>query len=168
MKTKLTTALFALLLTPIFAYAQGTLLNVYQTLDVNAPADDVWEAIKDFDGLSNWHPLFAESVLVSGENNVPGTVRRLTVKDGGPIFEEELLEWDAWDRKLRYRIIWEETLPVTDYQSTIQVLKTGRNKSTVVWRGQFGAKPGNQDQDVVAFINGAYRAGLDNLKQMVE
>ena len=59
-------------------------------------------------------------------------MRRLTVKDGGPSFEEELLEWDAWDRKLRYRIVGENPLPVTDYQSTIEVLKTGRNEATVV------------------------------------
>ena len=167
MKIKLTTALLALLFAPMVGLAQG-MLNVYQTQDVSAPADKVWDAIKDFDGLSSWHPLFAESVLLSGENNVPGTMRRLTVKDGGPSFEEELLEWDAWDRKLRYRIVGENPLPVTDYQSTIEVLKTGRNEATVIWRGQFAAKPGNEDQDVVNFITGAYRAGLDNLKQMVE
>jgi hypothetical protein len=166
-KIKLTAVLCAMLLAPLLAFAQGARLNVYQTQDINAPADEVWERIKDFDGLSRWHPVFAESVLMSGENNEPGTTRKLTVKDG-PSFDEELLEWDAWERKLRYRIIGENELPVDDYSSTIQVLKSGRNQSTVVWRGQFVAKPGNQDADVVNFITGVYRAGLDNLKQIVE
>jgi hypothetical protein len=38
----------------------------------------------------------------------------------------------------------------------------------VLWRGNFTAKPGNKDEDMIKFIEGVYRAGLDNLKQMLQ
>ena len=157
----------SLLLTPCLAPAQSTTLNAYQTLDVDAEARTVWSAIKDFDGLSGWHPMFSDSVLTGGENEVPGAIRRLTVKDG-PSFDEELLAFQPDGMTMRYRIIGDNDLPVADYDSTIEVVSTGRNRSAVLWRGSFTAKPGNKDEDVIKFIEGAYRAGLDNLKSIVE
>jgi hypothetical protein len=40
----------------------------------------------------------------------------------------------------------------------------------VIWQGKFKGKPdsGKTDAEVVDIINGAYKAGLDNLKTMAE
>lgn len=157
----------SLLLTPCLALAQSATLNAYQTLDVDADARTVWNTIKDFDGLSRWHPAFSDSVLTDGENDVLGAIRRLTVKDG-PSFDEELLVFQPDGMTMRYRIIGDNDLPVANYDSTIEVVSTGRDRSAVLWRGSFTAKPGNKDEDVIKFIDGVYRAGLDNLKSMVE
>lgn len=157
----------ALLLTPCLALAQGATLNAYQTVDIDADSRAVWNVIKDFDGLSKWHPVFSDSELTSGENEVPGATRRLTVKDG-PSFDEELLVFQPDGMTLRYRIIGDNELPVADYDSTIQVVSTGRNRAAVLWRGSFSAKPGNKDDEVIKFIEGVYRAGLDNIQSMVE
>ncbi len=160
-------SLIALLLAPSLALAEGGMINAYQTVDVNLPAAEVWDRIRVFDGLAGWHPVFSEVVLLSGENESPGATRRLTVKDG-PSFEEELLELDDERMRLRYKIIGENELPIDTYDSTIQVVKTGPGRSSVLWRGSFKAKPGNKDEDMIKFIEGVYRAGLDNLKRPVE
>lgn len=159
--------LLALLFVPLFAWAQGTRLNSYQTVDVQASPQKVWDAIKDFDGLNRWHPVFSADVLTGGTNNTPGATRRLTVKDG-PSFDEELLAFDDDGMSLTYRIIGTNDLPVDNYVSTLSVVRTGRNSSAVLWRGSFNAKPGNKDNEVIQFIDGVYRAGLDNLKSIVK
>ena len=82
----------ALLLAPAVAQAQAP-LNVYQTIDIAAPARKVWDTVKNWDNLHGWHPAFASTQLLSGQNNTVGAVRRLTLKDG-PSFDEELTGFD--------------------------------------------------------------------------
>ena len=77
-----------LLVAPAVAQAQAP-LNVYQTIDIAAPARKVWDTVKNWDNLHGWHPAFASTQLLSGQNNTVGSVRRLTLKDG-PSFDEEL------------------------------------------------------------------------------
>lgn len=165
MRRMLLAAASALLLAPLFAHAQNT-LNSYQTVDIKASADKVWGIIKGFDTLHNWHPAFSAAKIISGKDGVPGAMRTLTLKDG-PSFDEELLAFDNAARKLRYRIVGEAPLPVTDYDSTMQVLATGPNQSTMIWRSSYKAK-GAKDEEAMKAIDGAYRAGLDNLKKLAE
>jgi hypothetical protein len=169
MKTRRTLAasFLALLFAPFLALAEGTVINAYQTVDVQASPKDVWDVVRVYDGLSRWHPVFSDSVLLIGDRNTPGAIRRLTVKDG-PSFDEELLDLDDEQMKLRYRIVGDNELPIDNYVSTIQVVKTGIGRSSVLWRGSFTAKTGNTDEDMIKFIDGVYRAGLDSLKQALE
>lgn len=81
------------------AAAQG-LLNAYQTVEIKASIWKVWDAVKDFDGLHKWHPMFADDVLKSGANDEIGSVRTITIKDG-PSFDEELLSFDALEKQFR-------------------------------------------------------------------
>jgi mxaD protein len=157
--------LLALMLAPFAACAQN-ILNVYQTVDVDASPGDTWNAVKNFDNLHGWHPAFESTQLTSGQNNTPGAMRKLTLKGGGS-FDEELLEFDERTRKLRYRIVGDSPLPIDNYDSTIHVIAAGPGTSLVIWRSSFTAK-GVSDQEAINLIIGAYRAGLDNLAQMVE
>lgn len=164
----LTGALAALCFTGLPAAAQGV-LNSYQTVEIKAQIWDVWEAVKDFDSLPSWHPVFSDDVLKSGANGEVGTVRTLTVKDV-PSFDEELLTYNAAGREYSYRIIDPSPLPLADYASTVAVSEGRRGYSIVTWRGSFKNGSGGKmsDDEVIAFIDGVYRAGLDNLKTMLE
>jgi len=165
MNKPLLAVVLALLCTPFAALAQGV-LNVYQTVEINAPAAKVWNGMS-WDGLHAWHPVFASTELLSGKNNTVGAVRRVAIKDG-PAFDEELLDYDSRSMRLRYRIIGENALPLTGYESSLRVTALGPNQSFVAWRGSFVCKPGAKDAEVMAEINGLYRMGLDNLKQLIE
>jgi mxaD protein len=157
--------LAAALLLPFAAQAQNT-LNVYQTVDIRATPDAAWNAVKNFDNLQSWHPAFESTQILSGGNNAPGTFRKLTLKGGGS-FDEELLAFDDKARKMRYRIVGDSPLPIDNYDSTIQVFSAAPGTATVVWRSSFTAK-GIKDDEAIAAIIGAYRAGLDNLANIVE
>ncbi|MCC7549786.1 MAG: SRPBCC family protein [Burkholderiales bacterium] len=166
MKRPLLTVLFALLCTPALALAQS-MLNAFQTVEIQADARKVWDIVSQWDNLHGWHPVFANTELTGGTNNTVGATRRLTVKDG-PQFDEELLAADASRMSVSYRIIGENPLPITDYKSTLDVVELGANRSLIVWRGAFASKPGQKDDDNLKFISTVYRAGLDNVKKMAE
>lgn len=166
MKKSLLAVVFALLCAPALALAQ-TMLNAYETVEIQADARKVWDIVKNWDNLHGWHPVFANTELTGGTNNTVGATRRLTVKDG-PQFDEELLAADDEGMRVTYRIIGENPLPITDYQSTLRVVALTPNSSLIVWRGAFASKPGQKDDENMKFISTVYRAGLENVKKMAE
>jgi mxaD protein len=161
------------LLTCGYAHAAASVLTTSKSITVNAPADKVWNAVKDFNGLNTWHPAVATDEIVEGKNNTVGAVRLLTLKGGGTI-KEKLASYDPAGRSFKYAII-EGVLPVSGYTSTFVVKPIGKNKSSVTWSGHFkrknvGDNPGDTENDKTAVdtIGGVYQAGLDNLKRIVE
>ena len=168
MKKLVMWALCTLCLVSVPATAQG-LLNAHQSVDIKASIWKVWDAVKDFDGLHRWHPMFSDDVLKSGANDEIGTIRTITVKDG-PSFDEELLSFDALERKFSYRVIDPAPLPLSDYVSVFEVVEGRRGYTTILWRSSFRNNSDGKmkDEEVIGFIDGAYRAGLDNLKSMFE
>ena len=148
-------------------------LKVSESVVINAPVATVWERVKSFDGLNNWHPAVAADEIVAGKNDQAGAVRQLTLKDGGTI-KEKLLEFSDRGHRFRYTIL-EGVLPVSGYTSTLQVKPAGKGASKVIWSGSFkrkdtSAKPaeGADDKTATTTISGVYRSGLDHLKTLIE
>jgi mxaD protein len=163
----------ASLLTANICMAAAPQMHLKKTISIAAPADKVWEASKNFDGLNTWHPALASDQIVSGTNNTVGAVRLLTLKGGGTI-KEKLLAFDETGHRYRYAIL-EGVLPVSHYSSTFVVTSTGTDKTLVTWSGRFKRKdtadnPSDAENDKAALdaITGVYTSGLDNLKKIVE
>jgi mxaD protein len=148
-------------------------LHLTKTITIAAPADKVWDASKNFDGLNTWHPALASDQIVSGTNNTVGAVRVLTLKAGGTI-KEKLLAFDETGHRYRYAII-ESVLPVSHYSSRFVVSSVGPEKTLVTWSGRFkrkdlGDTPADAENDKAAIdtITGVYSSGLAALKKLVE
>jgi mxaD protein len=172
-KSHAVTALVAIAVCGSAVAAPPGPLSVTETIAINAPLDKVWAAIKDYDGLPNWHPGFSKDEIVKGKNNTPGAVRALTVKDG-PTFTEELLAFSEKDHSYKYRII-ESPLPLQDYVSTVSVAPGKGGMTVVTWVGNFKRKnpadsPPEAENDAAAvkLITDVYRGGLSNLKTQLE
>ena len=168
MKKVILGALYVLCTVSLPAAAQGV-LNSHESIEIKASIWKVWDAVKDFDGLNNWHPMFSGDEIKSGGNNEVGTVRTMTVKDG-PSFDEELLSFDVLDKKFSYRVIDPVPLPISEYVSTFQVTEGRRGYTLILWNSAFRNNSDGKmkDEEVIAFINNAYRVGLENLKTMLE
>jgi mxaD protein len=173
MKLISATALALTVLASGYSVAAAPELHVHKTVTINASADKVWNLVKDFNGLNNWHPAVAKDDIVEGTNNTVGAVRLLSLKGGGTI-KEKLLAFDAAGHSFRYAIV-EGVIPVSGYTSRLSVKSAGDNKSTVTWSGRFkrknvGDNPGDSENDKTAVdtITGVYQAGLDNLKKLAE
>ncbi|HTS52466.1 MAG TPA: SRPBCC family protein [Burkholderiales bacterium] len=149
------------------------LLVVGEMIEINAKPDVVWNIVKAFDGLVNWHPAFSSSPLVKGKNGHPGAVRALTIKDG-PTFTEELLAYSDARMAYTYDIV-ESPLPLDHYQSSMSVKGNSGGGTTVAWIGTFTRKnprdnvaEAEGDDAMVKLIIGAYQAGLETVKKMAE
>jgi len=156
-----------------YGMAAAPVLRTSKTVTIDASAYKVWHTARDFNALHTWHPALASDEIVEGTNNTVGAVRLLTLKGGGTI-KEKLLQFDESGHRYRYAII-ESVLPVSHYSSTFVVTSLGANKTMVTWSGKFKRKnlsdtPPDTENDKTAIdtIEGVYKAGLDNLKKIVE
>lgn len=145
--------------------------KVSEKVTIEAPADAVWAAIKNFNALKDWHPAVAQSPADKG--NAEGSVRTIKLKDGGTLIET-LESYDDAQKKYSYRAKDGGALPVTNYTSTLSVVADG-GKSVVEWRGAFyrgfpnnDPPPELNDEAALKAVTGVYRSGLGNLKKMIE
>lgn len=155
------------------AQAHGpTRQKVTETVEINAPADKVWEKIGDFQSL-NWHPAVEKTEAEGG--NAEGAKRTITLKGGGQIFEE-LLRYDADGRMMKYAIteVDVKVLPVNNYSAVLSVDEAD-GKTKVTWKGAFYRGYMNNDppddlndEAAVKAVTGVYRGGLDQLKKDLE
>jgi hypothetical protein len=129
------------------------------SVDVNAPADEVWPVVGDFTGLDRWHPAVERCDANSG---TAGSTRDLHLAGGG-LIRERLESVDEKGQSLTY-VILDGPLPVQDYVSTLRVTGDG-GRCRVEWSSEF--KPaGLPEPEAVKTMEGVYKAGLDNLKTM--
>ncbi|MBT2299627.1 SRPBCC family protein [Variovorax paradoxus] len=145
--------------------------KVTEKVTIEAPADAVWAAIKNFNALKDWHPAVAESPADKG--NSVGSARTLKLKDGGTLVET-LESYDDAQKKYSYRAKDGGALPVTNYTSTLSVVADG-GKSVVEWRGAFyrgfpnnNPPPELNDEAALKAVTGVYRGGLGSLKKLIE
>jgi mxaD protein len=155
------------------------------TVPVDAPAEKVWDLIKNYDDMS-WLPV-VESVKAD-KGNEKGSVRVITLKEGGTI-TEEMKKYDAQKMSYKYKITEMSTvktiqhagqdenipvLPVENYQATISVKANG-DKSTVKWvatyyRGYVNNNPPEELNEAAADkgVTAVLTSGLTNIAQQFD
>lgn len=144
--------------------------EVAESIDVGAPAAEVWDAVKGFDNLHSWHPAFSNTEILEGDPTLRGAIRQLTVGDNVGFVKETLTDYSDDDMSLSYVINSTDIAPVKDYASTIKVLSVSDELSLVIWSGNFLSNPkeGDTDESTREFIVGVYQGGLNNVKKTLE
>jgi Polyketide cyclase / dehydrase and lipid transport len=174
MKRAFAVAAMAAIVAPCLVFAAPPKqLKVVETITIKAPVDKVWATVKDFDGMTKWHPAVAKDEIVKGTNNHPGAERALSIKDG-PVIKEKLIAHSDAMHSFTYKFI-DTPFPIKDYVSTLQV-KANKDGATLVrWSSTFKRKnpaanpPDAENDDAgVKLITGIYQSGLANLKKVVE
>ncbi|WP_439542779.1 SRPBCC family protein [Hyphomicrobium sp.] len=158
---------------PLAASAHGpSRQKVVETVEINAPADKVWEVVGNFQDMS-WHPAFIKTEGKGG--NEVGATRTLTLEGGGQIFEK-LTKYNAETKVVSYEIteVDVKVVPVTNYAASITVTPAG-DKSTVEWKSAFyrgyvnnDPPPELSDEAAVKAITGVFQTGLAALKKKLE
>lgn len=149
--------------------------KVTESIEINAPASQVWGVIKDFGRAHVWLPM-VESTTSEGGNE-PGATRVLTLGPDVKVYET-LKKYNAEKMMYSYRIPVAthdvNILPVNNYSSTVSVKSDGDN-SIVTWKGAFyrgypnnDPPPELNDEAAIAAVTGLYQAGLAHLKEIVE
>ena len=140
----------------------------YTSTIIKAPIEAVWDRIKDFNGLSNWHPMVQSSRIEEGfSNGVVGCTRELTLEDGGEKVREQLLAYSIVDYSIVYNIL-ESGMPVSDYISTMRLRPVvDGNMTFFEWSVTFNIDPGHDGYEQTEFfISQVYQSGFDSLKEM--
>ncbi len=173
---KLAKGLLGLLLAasaPAFA-AEAKEMSIEHSIVINAPPEEVWDVISDFNGLPRWLPVIVDSKIVLGKNRQEGAIRELTRANGTKV-QEKLIAYEPWNMSLGYTYVGGQ-VGATDYFPTMTVTDAGGGKSKVVWKARFkrvaywtDEPPAGQDDDTpLNGLNKVYPLGLETLKKLVE
>lgn len=132
--------------------------HVHESIEIDAPADKVWNLAGDLARISDWHPAVATS-------EASGDQRHCTLEGGGEI-EERILEHSPEQRYYVYEII-DSPMPVSSYRSRFTV-QEAEDRAVVDWELDFEPSDPSQVDEVTAAMSDSYRVALDALRQQLE
>lgn len=137
---------------------------VYASSVIAAPAARIWETIRDFNGLPNWHPAIAESRIESGAPaDQVGCIRAFRVRDGGFI-RERLLALSDYDFSCSYAIL-ESPMGVENYVATLKLTPiTDGDRTFAEWSAEFDCAPEREAELMALIGTGVFQGGFDALK----
>lgn len=138
--------------------------RVFISSVIEAPLEDVWARIRDFNALPDWHPAVADSSIENGEpSDKVGCIRNFNLIDGGNI-RERLLALHDTEHLYTYSIL-ESPMAVEDYVATLRLLPiTDGNRTYAEWTAEFNC-PAEEEEGLVNLIGGGvFQGGLDSLK----
>lgn len=186
MKKLLQMAALTALAVPMLAVAHGPTRQVVdEKIVINAPIETVWEMVKDFEAIGDWHPEVKQVEMQDAETRVI-TLER----DGDPTVTEQIhsvneerttLIFNIRDMSVTETIIFNSqetpyyTFPVSTYRSWMFV-KEVDGGTEVRWNGKFyrsfmsnpPVPEGQSDSDAVAEVKAFYIKGLEGLKATLE
>ena len=139
--------------------------TVYISSVINAPAQRVWQTIRDFNALPNWHPFVTDSRIEGGAAaDQVGCVRAFSVKDGG-VIREQLLALSDYDFCCVYSIL-ESPMGVEDYVATLKLTPiTDGDRTFAEWSAEFECDPTRESALIEQIGQGVFQAGFEALSQ---
>jgi Polyketide cyclase / dehydrase and lipid transport len=140
--------------------------KVFVSAVVDAPIDQVWSKVRDFNGLPQWHPRFSRSHIEDGlPSDRIGCVRNFDIAGGGGTIRERLLTLSDLDHTFAYCILT-SPLPVEGYVATLKLYPvTVGNKTLGVWTAEFRVTNGKEADVVEAVSNGTFGKAFEVLNE---
>ena len=131
-------------------------MKVRRSVIIDAPIDDVWRAVRRFDGVAEWNPGVSAARMESGAPTEVGSVRKLDIVDGS-VFRETLLAHSDLEHSYTYDII-ESPLDCSNYIACHRFIEiTEGNKTLGIWEGEFDCDPANATELENIVGDGIYR-----------
>ncbi|TPJ72880.1 SRPBCC family protein [Mesorhizobium sp. B2-7-1] len=143
------------------------MVQVRQSTIIDAPIEEVWAILRDFNGHDRWHPAIASSEIDGGEPaDAVGAVRHFRLADGGEL-REQLLALSDKDRRLSYCLL-EAPLPLMGYVASIRLKPvTDGNATFWEWRSEFDPPAHRRDELVKLVAEDIYRAGFAAIRNLL-
>ncbi len=127
---------------------------------IGAPAVEVWNTIRDFNGAGTYIGGISKSTI---EGQGVGAVRTITMKNGAQV-RERLERFEPESHSLSYAII-DGPLPLENYLATMQLTDLDNGSCQLDWSSTFDPK-GAPEAEAKAMITGIYTAGFKGLKRL--
>lgn len=143
------------------------MVEVCHSTVIDAPAEAVWDVLRDFNGHDRWHPAVATSVLEDGAaGDQVGAVRDFRLTDGARL-REQLLSHSGREMRFSYCIL-EAPLPLRNYVASMHLRPvTSTGGCFIEWRASFDP-PAAQRAHLAGFVRDSiFAAGLRALRAYV-
>ncbi|MBK8445287.1 MAG: SRPBCC family protein [Micropruina sp.] len=140
----------------------------YYSTVIDAPADRVWSAVRDFNGLATWWSSnVSESHIEDGRTgDAVGAVRSFAF--GADRIREHLLGLSDRDRRCSFEFCPPAPFPVTGYVATLQVTPvTDGDRSFVEWWTDFDCAADELDHWTGFFAAEVFAPALGSLKEFL-
>ncbi len=142
------------------------MIEVHRSRVIDAPVDDVWQAIRRFDGVGDWNPGVTAVRMLSGGSTEVGGVRHIDLPDGGVIVET-LLHHSDLEHAYGYRID-EAPIPVEGYRAVHRLRTITEGDATLSeWTAWFDCDPGLAGKMDHVIGNGIFVAGMQGLSDFM-
>ncbi|MDE0149176.1 MAG: SRPBCC family protein [Rhodospirillaceae bacterium] len=138
--------------------------RVYISSVIGAPADRIWQTVRDFNALPDWVPAVRESRIEGGQpSDQVGCVRAFRLEDGG-FLRERLLALSDYDYSVTYSIL-ESPMGVENYIATLKFVPvTDGSRTFAEWTAEFDCDPAAEAELVANIGNTVFQAAFDALK----
>jgi NADPH:quinone reductase-like Zn-dependent oxidoreductase/uncharacterized protein YndB with AHSA1/START domain len=143
------------------------MVQVRQTTIIDAPVEEVWRVLRDFNGHDRWHPAVAASEIEHGDPpDLVGAVRHFRLADGGEL-REQLLSLSDRDRSFSYCIL-EAPFPLMGYVAHVRLKPvTDGDRTFWEWRSEFFPPAARRAELERLVRDGIYLAGFAAIKRIL-
>ena len=143
------------------------MVQVRQSAIIEAPIDQVWDILRDFNSHGRWHPAIAASHI---EGNDPasrvGAVRNFRLRDGS-VLREQLLSLSDTTHTLTYCLL-EAPIPLMDYVVQVRLRPvTDGNATFWEWKSTFNPPRHRRDELVQLVTRDIYQTGFAAMKRLL-
>lgn len=143
------------------------MVEVRRSTIIDAPIDEVWAVLRDFNGHDRWHPAVAQSRIEGGApGDAVGAVRQFRLADGS-VLREQLLSMSDRDRSFSYCIL-EAPIPLMGYVATVALKPvTDGDRTFWEWRSSFHP-PDNRRRELTELVSDQiYAAGMEAIRALL-
>ena len=138
--------------------------HVKKSTVLDAPAEAVWDVIRDFNGHDQWHPAVAESHIERGyPSDMVGCVRNFRLEDGA-ILREQLLTLSDLEQTFSYCLL-DTPVPLFNYVAHIRLFPvTDGDRTYWEWESRFDTPAGRAGELSDLVGDGIYVAGFEAIR----
>lgn len=132
---------------------------------LDAPADAVWEVLRDFNGHESWHPAVASSGIERGEPaDRIGCVRRFRLASGEEL-REQLLTLSDMEQTFAYCLL-DTPIPLLNYVAHVRLAPvTDGDRTFWEWESRFDTPAGREAELESQVATGIYEAGFAAIRE---
>ena len=140
------------------------MVKVLQSTVIQAPVDEVWNVLRNFNGHDAWHPAVTSSLVErrKGSDEV-GCIRRFKLGDGSEL-REQLLTLSDLELTFSYCLL-DTPIPLFNYVAHVRLAPVTDGDMTFwEWEGRFDTPEGRQETLATMVRDEIYRAGFEAIR----
>jgi len=140
--------------------------KVVRSTIIDAPVDQLWAVVRDFNAHDQYHPIVATSQIERGHPvDKVGCVRRFFLADGSEL-REQLISLSDLEMSYSYCLL-DTPIPLFNYVAHIRLLPvTDGNRSFWHWESRFTTPPGREEELAQKVGEDVYVAGMEAVRHL--